>query len=142
MIFHSLDKYRDIGLLILRVGLGISLFFHGYPKLEGGPELWAKLGGALGALGINFAPTFMGFMAAIAETLGGILLAVGLFTRPALFFILNTMIVATVMHMTQGDSFKVYSHALELSIVFLSLIFIGPGKYSADVWYLKRKGKL
>lgn len=132
MIFQKLDRYRDQGIFILRLGIGIMFIFHGFPKLRAGPEAWVKLGGALSAVGINFAPTFMGFMAAISEFGGGILLILGLFTRPACFFLLSTMIVATMMHLKNGDSFVKYSHALEASILFFSLLFIGPGKFSLD----------
>jgi putative oxidoreductase len=132
MVFQGLDKHRDLGLLILRVGIGISFMFHGLPKLLAGPELWAQLGGALGLMGVHFAPTFMGLVASLSEFIGGFLLVIGLFVRPASFFMLNTLIVATIMHLKLGDSFDKYSHALELAIVFLSLIIIGAGKYSLD----------
>ena len=132
MILQQLDRYRDHGLLLLRVGIGISFMVHGFPKLQAGPELWTGLGGALGALGIHFAPTFMGFMAASAEFFGGLFLALGLLTRPAVFFMLNTMIVAMAMHLSKGDSFQQYSHALEAGILFLSLLLIGPGRFSLD----------
>ncbi len=59
------------GLLLLRVGIGVSIFFHGLPKMTGGPETWTAIGGTMSNLGINFAPAFWGFMAAFAETIGG-----------------------------------------------------------------------
>ena len=34
MVFSFLDKYRDAGLLILRVGIGVMFVLHGYPKLS------------------------------------------------------------------------------------------------------------
>ncbi len=132
MIFHKLDRHRDSGILILRVGIGIMFMCHGFPKLTAGPEVWTKLGGALSAIGINFAPTFMGFMAAISEFGGGLLLVLGLFMRPACFFLLITMVVAMLMHIKSGDPFVKYSHALESAILFFSLLFIGPGKTSLD----------
>lgn len=132
MILHSLDKYRDVGLLILRVGIGIMFIGHGLPKLMAGPEKWVMIGGAMKNLGINFAPMFWGLMATLSEFAGGILLVLGLFTRPACFFLLNTMIVAAYMHISKGDPFVKYSHAIEAGILFLSLFFIGPGKYSVD----------
>ena len=132
MIFQKLDRHRDKGLLILRVGIGIVFMCHGFPKLAAGPELWTKLGGVLSMFGVNFAPTFMGLMAAISEFGGGLLLTLGLFTRPACFFLLSTMTVATMMHLKSGDSFEQYSHALEAAILFFSLLIIGPGKYSID----------
>ena len=139
MIFQKLDKHRDSGLLILRVGIGIMFMIHGFPKLSGGPEKWAKLGGAVSALGINVSPTFMGFMAAISEFGGGLLLVLGLFTRPACFFLLSTMVVATLMHVKSGHAFVKYSHAFESAILFFSLLFIGPGKISLDEKLSKTK---
>ena len=132
MLFHKLDKYRDLGLLVLRVGIGAAFVCHGYPKLAGGPELWTKIGGALSAMGVNFGHTAMGLVAGLSEFAGGLLLVLGLFSRPACFFLLNTMIVATVMHIRGGDPFMKYSHALEAAILFFSLLLIGPGKYSLD----------
>ena len=138
MILHSLDRYRNVGLLLLRVGIGVMFILHGYPKVAGGPDTWANVGGALGALGIDFAPTFMGLMAALSEFGGGILLVLGLLTRPACFFLLGTMIVATVMHVTSGDPFQKYSHALEAAILFFSLLLIGPGRLSLDHMLARR----
>ena len=135
MVFRFLDKYRDIGLLILRVGIGIMFVFHGLPKLISGPETWTMLGGSMKALGVGFAPTVWGFMAAFSEFAGGILLALGFFTRTACFLLLATMIVATMMHIGKGDPFLKYSHAMESGILFFSLILIGPGKYSLDGKY-------
>lgn len=127
-----LDKYRDVGLLILRVGIGLMFVAHGLPKVLGGPEKWAKLGAVMGVFGLDFAPAFWGFMAAVSECGGGALLALGLFARPACFFLLCVMTVATSMHLNKGDPFQVYSHPIEAGIVFFSLLIIGPGKYSLD----------
>jgi len=127
-----LGKGSDVGLLILRVGIGVMFMIHGWPKLSGGPEVWVKLGGAIGVFGITFAPTFWGLMAAVSEFAGGLLLALGLLTRPACVFLLSTMVVAAAMHITKGDGFTVYSHAMKAGVVFLSLIFVGPGRFSLD----------
>ena len=132
MLFHRLDKYRNVGLLILRIGIGTMFIWHGYAKLSGGPERWIGLGEALSAMGIHFAPQFMGLLAALSEFVGGILLILGLFTRPACFFLLCTMVVATAMHLSNGDPRQVFSAPIHVGIVFLSLILIGPGDYSLD----------
>ncbi len=135
MIFRFLDKYRDAGLLVLRAGIGVMFVLHGLPKLIAGPETWTLLGGSMKALGVGFAPTAWGFVAALSEFAGGILLLIGFFTRPACFFLLTTMVVATMMHIGKGDPFLKYSHAMESGILFLSLILIGPGRYSLDGQY-------
>ena len=139
MFLQTLDRHRNKGLLLLRVGIGIMFMCHGLPKLIAGPAAWTKLGGATAAIGVHFAPTFMGFMAAISEFGGGLLLVLGLFTRPACLFLFSTMIVATMMHIQKGDPFGKYSHALEAGILFFSLFFIGPGKVSLDEKLSQRK---
>ena len=46
-LFKNYYKTHDLGLLLLRVGIGIMFTIHGYPKLIGGPEMWAKVGGTM-----------------------------------------------------------------------------------------------
>ena len=89
-------------------------------------------------LGINFAPTFWGFMAAFAETVGGILFAVGLFFRPAALLLIGTMTMALIMHFSKGDDFMRYGHALDLFIVFVATFISGSGKYALDTKFFKR----
>lgn len=132
MILRSLTKYRDTGILILRIGIGIMFIYHGFPKLTGGPEKWEKLGMAMNYVGVSFVPVFWGFMAAFAEFFGGIFIILGLFFRPACILLVITMAVASIMHLKKGDGLKVAAHAIESGILFFSLILIGPGKYSID----------
>lgn len=131
-ILDNLGKYRNTGLLLLRIGVGIMFIIHGFPKLAGGPQGWEGLGGSMKVIGIDFLPVFWGFMAAVTETFGGFLLIVGLFYRPACILLVFTMIIAALVHFGKGDGLQGASHAIELAIVFFSLIFIGPGKYSVD----------
>ncbi|MFQ5964925.1 MAG: DoxX family protein [Candidatus Scalinduaceae bacterium] len=139
MVFSCLDKYRDVGLLILRVGIGLMFMGHGCPKLFGGPEKWELIGGITKFFGLDFVPTFWGFMAAVSEFFGGAFIALGFLTRPACFLLFITMIFAASMHIGKGDSFIKYSHAVEAGILFLSMLFIGPGKYSLDEQIFSRK---
>ena len=113
---------------------------HGEGKMFGGPEKWLKLGGAMENVGITFLPTFWGFMAAFAEFGGGILLVLGLLFRPACLIMFITMFVAASVHWLDaaeaGEALKGKlmegSHAIELAVVLLALLFTGPGKYSVD----------
>lgn len=131
-ILDSLGKYRNTGILILRVGLGVMMMVHGLPKIMGGPAGWEGLGGSMKVVGIDFLPTVWGFLAAISEGLGGFLLILGLFFRPVNMMLVCTMIIAALVHFAKGDGINGASHAIELGVVFLGLIFIGPGKYSVD----------
>ncbi|SMO36395.1 putative oxidoreductase [Fodinibius sediminis] len=132
-------QMRNIGLLLLRVGLGIMFMLHGYPKVFGGPEMWSQVGSSLQSIGIGFAPMFFGFMAGIIEFFGGLFLLLGLFFVPSVLLLLIVMLVATFTHLGAGDPFTLYSHSIELGIVFLSLLFIGSGKYNLDKKLEKRR---
>ncbi len=137
MILRSLSKHRDTGLLLLRILIGISFLMHGLPKLTAGPELWTKLGKSMEFVGVGAYPIFWGLMASLSESLGGFLLLIGFCFRPACLFLFTTMAVATTMHFhtTPGsliEKWSVASHAIELGSLFLSLLLIGPGKFSVD----------
>jgi len=129
----DVEQRRALGLLLLRLGLGFMfVVVHGGPKLLAGPERWSAVGMAMGSLGIQAFPVVWGFLAAASECVGGLCLMLGLFTRPAAFFMAMTMLVATIMHLTGGDGIQVASHAIEDGVVFASLILIGAGRYSLD----------
>ena len=135
--FFFPDKWPvDIGLLLLRLGFGLSMaVLHGFGKLMGGPETWSGLGGLMQNLGIGFFPLFWGFMAMFAEFFCSIFLILGVFVRPAALLLAITMFVAAVRHLglpegTDGAGLKGAAHALEFMVVYLTLYFTGPGKYN------------
>lgn len=126
------NNLLQAGWLILRVGIGISIFLHGYPKITGGAETWTMIGGTMSNFGIDFAPAFWGFLAAFVESVGGLLFALGLFFRPAALLLAGNMTVALLTHVLAGDNFMIFGHAMDLLIVFVAAILIGAGKYSLD----------
>lgn len=131
-VFSSLSKYSDVGLLILRVGIGVMFMTHGVPKLAKGVDGWEQLGRHMGLLGVDFFPTFWGLMAALSESVGGLLLILGLWTRAACLPMAFTMLVAALYHFDKGDGLGKASHAIEVGFVFVGLFFVGPGRYSLD----------
>jgi len=129
------ELYRDAGLLIIRVVIGLSMMiFHGFAKIKGGPELWEKIGVDIGVLGIKFLPVFWGFMAGFAEFFCSFLLILGVLFRPAAVLLACTMVVAVLVHLNlppdnPASGWSGASHALELLAVYVALFFTGPGKY-------------
>ena len=132
------ENILQLGWLILRAGIGISIMLHGIPKLTGGVETWTYIGGSMSIFGITFAPAFWGFLAAVAEAVGGALFALGLLFRPAALMLTGTMVVALATHLAAGDDFMKFGHALDLLIVFVGAILIGAGKYSVDAKLLPK----
>jgi putative oxidoreductase len=133
MLLTFLTKYREFGLLMLRVGLGAIFILHGWPLLMEGPKEWIKLGAAMKFLHVDMFFKAFGLAAVLSELFGGILLILGCLFRPACLLLAFTMTVATIMHFEKKDDFGLYtSHALSMAVVFYSLLLIGPGKFSVD----------
>ncbi len=130
MFINNSSKYQSLGLLLIRLGIGFSfVYFHGWEKISGGVDKWEMLGNQMQYAGIHFLPVFWGFMAALAEFGGGILITIGLFTRPAAFFMAFTMLVANLMHYHKAG---LEAHPFEMLFIFIALFLMGAGKYSLD----------
>ena len=127
----KLGNYKNFGLLIIRVGLGIMFIYHGYPKLLGGQKMWEQLGESTKYVGIHFMPMVWGLLCAVVETIGGVLLVIGLWFRPVCILLLINLAVAVAVSF-HGGGLQDAAHAIEDAIVFAGLIFLGPGKYSVD----------
>ena len=140
------NKYLHLGLLTLRLGIGIMFIYHGFGKMfpSDGDYFarWEWIGSRMNLVGITFWPIFWGFMAALAEFGGGILLILGLFTRVNASFMAFTMFIAMLHHLKAGDGIGGSSHAIELMIVFISLAISGAGKFSFDNWWFNSKNKI
>ena len=93
MILRSLSKYRDTGLLLLRILIGLSFLAHGLPKLTAGPDLWVKLGKSMAFVGVSAYPLFWGLIASLTESIGGFLLLIGFCFRPACLFLAASWIL-------------------------------------------------
>lgn len=122
----KLNGSVNLGVLILRVFLGILMLTHGYPKFE------KMLSGDM-----SFGnPIFLGeelslILTVFAEFVCSILLIFGLLTRPAVFFLAFTMAVAAfIVHVDDGIAKQ--EKALLYLAGYVCLWFTGPGKYSAD----------
>ena len=133
----------DLGLLVLRVGIGVVFIVHGVPKLLDGPAKWAELGQAMGVFGITFAPAFWGFMCGVTEAVGGLALVLGLFVRPVAILQFINMVVATALMVSLHKGWGGIAHPLSMGIVFLALAFAGGGRLAlgmlvtplADRWF-------
>lgn len=88
-------------------------------------------------LGIGFGHGFFGFMASFSESVGGLLIGLGLLFRPACVLLVITMFVATASHYATGRGNP--GHSAKNMLLFAGLLFIGPGKYSLDQWISDRR---
>jgi putative oxidoreductase len=71
-------------------------------------------------------------MAGLIETIGGLMLIIGLFHLPVTFLLFSTLVVALISRINISDGFLGFAHPLEVAIVFLALFISGPGYFSLD----------
>ena len=123
-----LDTWTPRALAVMRMVTAYLFLQHGTAKLLHIPQV--AMFDALPVL------SFIGF-AGMLELVGGILLLIGLFTRPVAFILSGQMAVAYFIgHAPQGSFFAPMINQGELAImfcfVFLFLSLAGPGAWSID----------
>ena len=129
----------DIGLLLLRLTVGLTLAAHGGQKLFGwfgGPGLDA-IGAILSMLGFQPGRRHA-LLAGLVETGGGLLLALGFLTPLAAALVFSVMLVAAVSaHVKQGFFMTSggYEYTLVLGVAGLTVAFTGPGALSLDALF-------
>lgn len=123
-----LSSFQPLGLLILRIALGLIFLAHGYPKLTRSVEV-------LQALFVQHGlPAQLVYVAGVLETFGGVLLIVGIFARPAALLLAVEMGVAIVkVHAGHGIlALHEYEFPLGLAAACLALATVGAGAISVD----------
>jgi putative oxidoreductase len=128
------SKAADAGLAIVRIVAGLALAVnHGAAKMQDASQVIRD------ARSMGFpAPTFFGWMAALSEFLGGILLALGLATRPAAFLVGCTMFTAAFIYHA-GEGLKKREDALVFLSVAVLFLLAGSGRYGVDALLRRRK---
>jgi putative oxidoreductase len=123
-----LGSFQPLGLLVLRVAVGLIFLVHGYPKLT---RSATAMQGMFVQHGL---PAQLVYVAGVLETFGGILLIFGLFTRPAALLLAIEMGVAMVkVHGGHGImALHEYEFPLALGAACLALATVGAGLLSAD----------
>jgi putative oxidoreductase len=119
-------KWAPRALAALRVMAGLLFLAHGTVKLFGFPE------GAQPGQQALF--TLFG-IGAVLELVGGALIALGLFTRPAAFVVAGEMAVAYFLFHAPHSPFPAVNGgdaAILFSFIFLYLFTAGPGAFSLD----------
>jgi putative oxidoreductase len=126
--------FPDAGILLARVWFGLTMAFaHGLSKVS-------DLSGFVRSVeesGIPL-PGVSAPIAAFGEFLGGLLLALGWFTRGASLVLFGTMFVAAfVVH--GSEPFAEKELALAYLVIALAIGIAGPGRYSVDAWWRGRR---
>lgn len=126
---------NEVSLTLIRVFAGLSMAFaHGFGKIP--PS--EKLIEGVAALGFP-APELFAWAASLSEFGGGLLLALGLMTRLAGFFMAVTMFVAAfIVH--AADPFQVKELAFFYLVIGIAFALRGAGRFSID-FYLNKKAQ-
>jgi putative oxidoreductase len=131
----------DFGLLVLRIGFVLLLIaFHGGARFVRAVD-YAVLGepwtfvALVEQLRLPFAPAFA-VLSALAESMGAVLVGIGLLTRPAALVIAMNFAVACVNETINGDPVELPALYLVCTLV---IAICGPGSYSIDRLWRRRQ---
>lgn len=128
------DKWTDVGLLAIRLGVGGALAAHGAQKLFGwfggyGPD---GTGQWMDSMGFPGSGKQNAVLAGLAEFGGGSLLALGLATGPAGAAVTGNMVVASSTHTGFFNSSGGYELPATFGLIGAALAIGGPGRISLD----------
>jgi putative oxidoreductase len=131
-VLQFLSKYRETGLLLFRASIGLIFIILIAPVLWSGQGSWENFGSAMRHLDFHSHYRFWGFLGGILGCVGGVLMVLGLFFRVGVLFTLAVTLVHLVAVWDSHGDFHARLPALEMAILLVSLLLIGPGKYSVD----------
>lgn len=118
----------DLGLLLIRLSLASVFIGHGVSKfmnLEGTTAFFSSLG--LGA--------FFVYLVALVETLGGLAMLLGIFTRWAGWLIAINMLAAIFLVKFNAGFLGGWEFDLSLLFSAMAISFAGPGAYTVLRWF-------
>ncbi|WP_340678587.1 DoxX family protein [Paraglaciecola sp.] len=128
--------------LALRIPIGITFIAHGAQKLFGAFGGYGLEGTGQWMASIGLEPGYlMALLAGSGEFFGGLLILLGLVTRPAALVLAMTMVVAIFsVHFQNGlfMSNNGYEFGLALLAAAVSLVFSGSGKVALDNFIAKK----
>ncbi len=126
------EKLRPFTWLLIRLTAGLSLVPHGYYKLT--QQTFAQIAAGFARMGLEPAYFFAVYITCL-EFFGGLMLALGLLTRPVAVLVAGFMFVAAFhVHMPNGFFWiaKGFEYPLFWGLVCVALAVEGGGRYSLD----------
>jgi len=126
-----LAKYREAGLLLIRVSIGLLFILYTVPTLIGGPRAWALFGAGAGHFGLHSHFQLWGFCGSLLGCVGGVLMIFGLFFRIGVLLVL-ILAIGHAIAVEKGAGFRTALPSIEMCFVLAGILFVGPGKYSVD----------
>lgn len=125
----------DVGLLVLRVGIGVVMVAHGYNHIFGGGKI---AGTARWFEGLGMRPGLLhAWLASVTELGAGALLVLGFLTPLAAAGVVGTMIVAWLTNHARNGFFifrpgEGYEYVMTLTLAGLAVGAMGAGRLSID----------
>lgn len=129
---HSSITLEHLGLLLIRISIGLMFLIFGYNKLMSGTTNITQIGSAISYFGITHGYLLFGYLAALTELCGGAAYILGFCTRLISLPMIFLLIVAVKFHLQQDDAFTIWAFPAFCLCIVVSFLFAGSGKYSVD----------
>lgn len=119
---------RPLAETAMRVFAGIALIIHGWPKIQDPMRMVGMVEG------LGFAPgAFWSPLLSVTEFFGGILLALGLLTRPAAFATMIVLLTTVYAHwVAMGQGWSGAELSILWSTILLYFVMAGGNRFSVD----------
>ena len=126
------ERQSNLGLLIIRLGIAVTLLVYALPRLLGGTRMWVQAGQELRFLQADFPYQIVGLVLLVIQVIGSL----GLITGG--LFRISTALLSVVYALRFLDFLSVgyktlplYSAAL--TCVCIGLMIAGPGRFAVAV---------
>jgi len=125
------ENYASFYWPLIRITAGAILLTHGWPKIVAGAQVFAA--NSLAKRGIEPA-LFFAYVVIFLETVGAILIMLGLFTRAVAALLVIEFLVIIWIHIPNGYAWinRGYEYPLFWGLIFVAILLRGGGPYSLD----------
>lgn len=136
---ENTNRHRDMGLLMLRMGVGMMMMLEGIQIIRD-KRIWIELDQMMSLFNFGGNEVLWGWTIGSMATAGGVFFAVGLLHRLSTFVLLMFATISAAGAVFLELPWHSFAAATQAWLVFAAFLFIGSGSYSLDRMLARSRG--